>query len=239
MFHQARLTESAAIAVVDPIRPNGSAQPAPFDLAKIASVVRNQMGLIVKTTLLCLIAGGLYAVLATPRYTAATQILIDPSDLRVLENGLTSNNQMSDGAMAQVESQVRVLNSDNVLLRVVASERLDNDPEFNPALRPQGLIAGLLASQHFIPQSWLVAITGGNEQQASPDGNRDMTKIIDAFEEKLKVTNDGRSRIITIAFQSTNPATAAIQVPARDAMWIPSRVLCSRSSRSISAASPK
>ncbi len=34
-----------------------------------------------------------------------------------------------------------------------------------------------------------------------------------------------------------NPATAAIQAPASDAMWTPSRELCSRSSRSISAAS--
>src|SRR5438045_3482306 len=35
------------------------------------------------------------------------------------------------------------------------------------------------------------------------------------------------------------PATAAIQAPASEAMWTPSSVLCSRLSRSISAASPK
>ena len=38
--------------------------------------------------------------------------------------------QQSDAAVLQVESQARVIASDNVLRRVVASEGLDRDPEF-------------------------------------------------------------------------------------------------------------
>ena len=41
--------------------------------------------------------------------------------------------------MLQVESQARVITSDNVLRRVVASEGLDHDPEF---------VRGALAQQY-------------------------------------------------------------------------------------------
>jgi polysaccharide biosynthesis transport protein len=43
---------------------------------------------------------------------------------------VVSNTQLSDVAVIQAESQVRVLTSDNVLRRVIASERLDIDPKF-------------------------------------------------------------------------------------------------------------
>src|SRR5271155_6258105 len=49
------------------------------------------------------------------QYTAVTQILIDPTDLRAVGNDTTQANQMSDAALMQVESQVSVLTSDAVL----------------------------------------------------------------------------------------------------------------------------
>ena len=64
------------------------------------------------------------------KYTATTQILIDPMELHSAGNELTSPSQQSDAAVLTVESQVRVLTSDNLLSRVVTAEGLDHDPEF-------------------------------------------------------------------------------------------------------------
>jgi uncharacterized protein involved in exopolysaccharide biosynthesis/Mrp family chromosome partitioning ATPase len=64
------------------------------------------------------------------RYTAITQILIDPTDLRGVSNDPSSNQTNNEVAILQVESQVRVLMSDSVLRRVVKTEMLDRDPEF-------------------------------------------------------------------------------------------------------------
>ena len=64
------------------------------------------------------------------RYTAVTQILIDPTDLHAVGNELTPTNQANDATVLLVESQVRVLTSDSVLRRVVKTEGLDKDPEF-------------------------------------------------------------------------------------------------------------
>jgi uncharacterized protein involved in exopolysaccharide biosynthesis/Mrp family chromosome partitioning ATPase len=75
------------------------------------------------------------------QYTAVTQILIDPTDLRAVGNDTTQPTEMSDAALMQVESQVNVLTSDAVLRRVVASQGLDYDPEF---ARGPSFLAALL-----------------------------------------------------------------------------------------------
>ena len=77
-----------------------------------------------------MIAAGLFGQLAPARYTVTTQVLVDPNDLRVVDNVLRGQNQFSDTHIAQVENQVRVLVSNNVLRRVVDRLKLDQDPEF-------------------------------------------------------------------------------------------------------------
>src|ERR1700693_4956650 len=67
----------------------------------------------------------------TPRYRAATQILIGPVDLRGVDKSVMPPAQTADANVIEVESETRVLTSDKVLRRVVDTERLIADPEFN------------------------------------------------------------------------------------------------------------
>lgn len=88
-----------------------------------------------RTAILCataasLFLGGLFLLFAPRQFTAVTEILIEPMDLRAVANELTPSDQASDGVVFQVESQARVLTSDSVLRRVVKLEGLDRDPEF-------------------------------------------------------------------------------------------------------------
>ena len=133
MFHDRRVIRSSAATVEnDPEVPRSpvAVQFMQIDWQQLWSHFRAQKALIFATTIACVVAALLFFFLTTRQYTATTQILIDPSELRVVENGLTSSNQLSDAIVIQVESQVRVLRSDNVLRRVIASERLDMDLEF-------------------------------------------------------------------------------------------------------------
>jgi len=66
----------------------------------------------------------------TPRYRAVSEILIGPADLRVLDRSVMPPIQTADANVIQVESETRVLTSDSVLRRVVESEHLTADPEF-------------------------------------------------------------------------------------------------------------
>ncbi len=124
-----------------------------IDPGKIWHFVNRHRRTIAATTVASFVAMLLFVVLVKHQYTAVTQLLIDPSDLRVVENGLTPSNQMPDAVVLQVESQVRVLTSDNVLRRVIAEEKLDQDIEFAgstsmlrkwlaPLLAPFGLDQG-------------------------------------------------------------------------------------------------
>ncbi len=82
------------------------------------------------TIVASLLIAFLLVLIVPHRYTAVTQILIDPTDLRAIGNELAPANQANDANVLQVESQVRVLTSDSVLRRVVKTEGLDKDQEF-------------------------------------------------------------------------------------------------------------
>jgi uncharacterized protein involved in exopolysaccharide biosynthesis/Mrp family chromosome partitioning ATPase len=101
-----------------------------LDIREFLDIFRRRRGIILATAALPILAALAYAILATPLYTATTQILIDPRDKHIVKNDLTPDGMAPDGGVTQVESQARVLTSDNVLNRVIAGEHLDTDPEF-------------------------------------------------------------------------------------------------------------
>jgi len=128
MFEAPRQFQSAVAG-----RRNHSFVPAPasgFDLQRAMRQIWRGKTTILMTTAAALLLAVLFVVMVPPKYTAATQILIDPTDLHAVGSDLTPANPANDAAALQVESQVRVLTSDSVLRRVVSAEGLDHDPEF-------------------------------------------------------------------------------------------------------------
>src|ERR1700752_2368367 len=128
MFDSPARTRSAAARPGD-----AAADPAPFDLdiKKFAHAMwRGRLTIVAAVAAAVLLAVAV-ALLAPRHYTAVTQILIDPTDFHAVANEVAPPNQQSDATVLQVESQVRVLGSDNVLRRVVSAEGLDLDPEFS------------------------------------------------------------------------------------------------------------
>ena len=141
MFEAPRPVESAAAG-----RDNTGLGPSPLaqmDFRQILLLVRRGKKTIFWTTAASLLLMAVFILVVPHRYTATTQILIDPTDLRAVGSELSPTNQMSDVAVLQVESQVRVLTSDSVLRRVIKTEALDRDAEF--AGRPS-LLRGLIGA---------------------------------------------------------------------------------------------
>ncbi|WP_349940437.1 GumC family protein [Fulvimarina sp. MAC8] len=85
--------------------------------------------------LFCALAGaGLaagYALLTPKLYTATTQVLVDPRDIKVVQNEVTPNGLPSDATLALIESQTAVIDSNEVLIKVVEKADLLNDTDFN------------------------------------------------------------------------------------------------------------
>ena len=126
------------------VRRRNDAAAAERDFADIWLILWHRRVFLAVVTAL---AGGLVLLycLTTPRlYASAAQILIDPRDRQVLAKGVTPDTLASDGGVTQVESQVRVLQSDVVLLRAVKAAGLASDAEFGAA--STGLLATLARS---------------------------------------------------------------------------------------------
>ena len=103
---------------------------AAIDFRKLCATLWRGKATIFLAMVVALAMAAAFVVLAPRKYTATTQILVDPMELHAVPNELTSTNQQSDAATLTVESQVSVITSDSVLRRVIAAEDLEHDPEF-------------------------------------------------------------------------------------------------------------
>jgi succinoglycan biosynthesis transport protein ExoP len=128
MFEASSHMPSAVLSRRD-LSPGFAALPA-IDVKKIWSVLWRGKTTILLSTVAAVGLAALFVLMVPHKYTATTQILIDPTDLRAVQNDIAPTIPQSDAAVLQVESQARVIASDNILRRVVISEGLDHDPEF-------------------------------------------------------------------------------------------------------------
>lgn len=146
----------------------------------------------------------------TPRYTAQADLMISPRqqqvvDLKAVLSGLSGETEV-------VESEIQVLRSREIARIVVQQLDLDDRAEFNPALDAPGLGERVAA---FVP-AWARelarSLTPGPADPATPapEAVRDpLSAPVDAFLRRLGVTPRGRSRVISVGFDSADPALAA------------------------------
>lgn len=112
-----------------PARPRFARMPQ-VDLDDAIGWVLNGKRWIALATVAGLLAGAGFGLLAQPRYTAYTDILVPPANLQVVANDLYATTMQSDAQVLEVESRMRVLNSGNVLRRVAETLDLAHDEEF-------------------------------------------------------------------------------------------------------------
>ena len=192
MFEASRRVKSAS--TVPDAAALGPSPLAQIDFRSLWSLLRRSQITILSTTAAALLLMVLVVLVVPHRYTATTQILIDPADLHAVGSDLSPTNQMSDAAVLQVESQVRVLTSDSVLRRVVKAEALDRDAEF--AGRPS-LLRGLLGALGLGPapattDSTLAALTALRRALVVKRAER--TYVVDA-----SVTSKDREKAARLA----------------------------------------
>lgn len=149
-----------------------------------------------------IVIGGLIGVglavialnLLTPTYTSSIQILVDPADLPVIANDLSNRTPQADSGVSMAESQARVVQSDNVLRRVVERLDLTRDEEFVRPASPNPLTA-------------LVKRTLGLD---APAGSRDPVNVaLDSLRLKLGVRRAERTFVIDVYVQTEDAEKSA------------------------------
>src|SRR6202040_3484105 len=110
-----------------PAPPRSSAAFSVLDLTRL--LWRRKVA-IAAAGLICACAAVMVGKTLTPRYSATAQLYVDPRELQLVERELTPRAQDTSGLAMVVESQARLITSNNVLLQVIESTGLDKDPEF-------------------------------------------------------------------------------------------------------------
>lgn len=168
-----------------------------LDLTYLLRVLYRRLTLILGTIGVVLSLALVYLFLATPLYTASTEILIDPRKKHTIENEVVPSGLGTTAGdnFALVDSQVKVITSDAVLRPVVRSEGLTTNPEFLAT-------PGFLKLMRQVADSIFSVSTG-----LSPESAEDRALI--ALREHLQVKRDNQTYVIDIAVTTASAALSA------------------------------
>ncbi|HUU25325.1 MAG TPA: Wzz/FepE/Etk N-terminal domain-containing protein [Methyloceanibacter sp.] len=165
--------------------------------ADIFRVLQRRLPLIGVTIAVVMALAVGYLLVATPYYTASTEILIDPRKKNTVQNEVVPSGLGTTAGdnFALVDSQVKVILSNAVLRPVVKSQHLAADPEFN------GEAPSLLST---IGGSLSVFGDTGSGVPSSPED-----RALLALQEAVKITRDAQTYVIKIAVSTTSPVKSA------------------------------
>ena len=188
--------------------PAGARRPAgglteQFDLRRLANMFRRRIRLFAAIGALVFTAVVLITMTATPMYTATANVMLDVRQEQVVNAEAVLSGLPADSSV--VDTEVEILRSRRLAERVVNALQLDKDPEFNPALRSQGLVAtarGAVSGALSILRPGEVADTAIAEQKAQE-------RIVDNVLAHLSVRRSGLTYVINVSFESESPSKAA------------------------------
>lgn len=179
--------------------------PAPVEedqgaqLKQLYALLLRRWRLILATALVVFAAVMAYSLLSPRIYTATALVMVNPGREQIV-----SQDQSIDGSSAvssaAVDSEIEVLRSESLRARLVEDLRLEEDPEWNGALRSPSPIASVLAP--------LRALAPRGEE-AAPNVVSQREGIARALGGALTVRRRGESYGIEVSFDSRDPRRAA------------------------------
>jgi succinoglycan biosynthesis transport protein ExoP len=171
-----------------------------IDLDRLFAAARRQARLVMLFGLLGLALGVAYLVFTPPVYTASTHILLDDNLAKFAQD--TSTPPANSEAESTVLSEVEILKSNRLARVVVKAENLQNNEAFlNP---PRSPVARLKAAV----KSVLTIFASKPESSGGSIENANIGKAIALLQQGLSAERVGRSLVIEVSFQNTDPKLA-------------------------------
>jgi uncharacterized protein involved in exopolysaccharide biosynthesis/Mrp family chromosome partitioning ATPase len=153
---------------------------------------RRHVKLLAAAGLVCGALAGMSKFVLPTTYKASAQILIDPQEFRSFDADAPTTTLEANSAINYVESQMGVIGSERVLLRVIRDQGLVGDQKIANAAAPQ---------------------PDGEQQQESADARRarDLAenKVLLGLQKTVAITRAERSFLVNIAVSDKNPERAA------------------------------
>jgi len=163
-----------------------------LEIRSVVGLLRRQSRVILLTGLAVFGAALIFLAAVTPTYTASALILVDPDSQSILNPG-NSQPGSSGRDNARIDSEVEILKSDAIALRVITAEDLISDPEFGRKKSIRQRLASAVGIANAAPASSHI-ITA---------------RTLARFKDTIVVRRRGLTYLITISTTSRSPAKAA------------------------------
>lgn len=181
---------------MQPVSPPANAARTPvgtdFDVGPLVSVFRRRLWLFTATFAIVVAAVMGLTLLATPRYVATSDILLDTKPVPVVQDSLALPQTPVDANATDTE--IEVLRSRALAEKVVTKLRLDLVPEFASG----GGVMSSLRPARASDTGRLAPATGSARQ-----------KIVDVVRSRLSIRRAGLTDVVNVGFESESPALAA------------------------------
>ncbi|QIP05486.1 Wzz/FepE/Etk N-terminal domain-containing protein [Bradyrhizobium symbiodeficiens] len=167
---------------------------AVLSFERVTDVLRRQWPIIAACTGASLALVIVYLVTAQPMYTANARIMMDTRQAQVLDKDSNANSALID--TGYVDSQVEVINSDDLILSVVRRLKLTDDPEFN------GSKPGLLS----IVLGKVMSLFSSGEPASQEQLEH---AVVEAVQKNLRTERVLTTYVLSLNYRSRSPDKAA------------------------------
>ena len=185
----------------------GRTEETKFDPREFLNFAWRQWKFIGGVTALVLLIGAVYLARQVPVYTAAAQVLLDPSKEKAggAQDAILTDAVLDD---PMLESQMAIIRSTVLLRRVVEKERLVSDPEFGS--RPSAGGWTVLSTIHsFFAQSTPSELASPKSGSLQGPASSEVTATVENLKGSIAVSRTGLAYLINISVKSVDPARAA------------------------------
>jgi polysaccharide biosynthesis transport protein len=166
-------------------------------IARGLGIVRRQVFVVLAFAVLGAALGAFYVLKAPPKYTATVTLLADTRKIELVQQP-TVYDQATIQSVGAMETQVELLRSDEVALRVIKKLHLSEDPRFVGSHR-QNVLQSLL---HSVAPGYFSELPALSEDERQ-------SLALAQFDKNLTVARVGVSFAIEIDFESRYPDLAA------------------------------
>ncbi len=173
-----------------------------MDLRRWFNVFRRRIRLFIAVALVVFAAAVMLTLQATPRYTATASVVLDTRKTNVTGVQQVMSDMPTDASA--VATEVEILKSGQLAERVVKALNLDEDPEFNPALRkPKGLGAIRASVRDLVKGAAPKTAPTPAQLQRAHEG------VVNNVLKGLQIRRTGMTYVIAIGYESESPTKAA------------------------------
>ncbi len=194
---------SHAHATPDFAEPHAQLEPLAIPFKRFFGILKRRAWVIVAVTLIGAGAVGGFLKLTKSSYTASTSVLVEPRRTQVADlQAITTD----PGVVATMRTQIDILRSPSLLLRVVEEQKLTENPDFapGPGLFRQGL--DLLRGTHEMVRR----LIDDEMPPPPPMSERERTELAATIlADRMTVANEVRSNVLGISVTTSDPVTAA------------------------------